>query len=86
MHLLEELDTVEKSNVDESANRGVRLAAVRVTVAVAAEDLNSTAQETVTADLVVLGSADGVVAVVATASASLDVGGSSDGSDGHGED
>ena len=63
---------------------GVRLAAVRVTVAVAAEDLNSTAEETVAADLVVLGRAD---SVVAAASASLEgVGGSSDGGDGHGED
>jgi hypothetical protein len=86
LHPLEELDAVEKSNVDESADGGVRLAAVRVTVAVAAENLNSTAQETVAADLVVLGRADGVVAVVAAASASLDVGRSSDGSDGHGED
>jgi len=87
LHPLEEADTVEQSNVDESANRGVSLAAVSATVAVAAENLNSTAQDTVAADLVVLGRADGVVAAAAAAGASLEgVSGSSNGSDGHGED
>jgi hypothetical protein len=45
--------------------------------------LKSAANDTVAADLVVLSRADGVVA---TASASLNVGGSSNGSGGHGED
>lgn len=70
----------------ETYSGGISLAAVGVAVAVAAEDLNSAAQEAVAADLVVLSRADGVVATAAVAGASLDVGGSSNGSGGHGED
>lgn len=67
-------------------NRGISLAAVSVALAVGAKDLNGTAEDTVTADLVVLGRADRVVATARLAVASLDIGRSSDGSGGHGED
>lgn len=64
--------------MSETYNRGVSLAAVRVTIAVAAENLDRTGEDTVTADLVVLSRADGVVASAAV--------GSSDGSGDEGED
>lgn len=48
--------------MSETYSRGVSLAAVRVATTVAAENLDSTAEDTVTADLVVLRRADGVVA------------------------
>lgn len=83
---LEKVDTVEESDVDESAIRGISLAAERAGRATA-ENLDDTA-ETGAANLLALSRAGGLV--VATASARLDLvvagSGSSDGSGGHGED